>query len=188
MLSSAIDIRLSSHTHQGAFISRVIAKQYPESCKAIHLNLIPTSGPKLFSNPLLAIETTIRYLTSTFSAEDKEGFQRTQTFEKKGSGYRHIQCTKPQTLGYGFADSPVAVLAWIYEKLHDWTDAYPWTDDEVLTWVSIYWFSTAGPAANVRIYYEIVNSANSFLRPAAYIPVKLVRCPQPIPFPQNGGK
>lgn len=45
-------------------------------------------------------------------------------------------------------------MAWIYEKLHDWSDDYPWTDDEILTWVSIYWFSTAGPAASVRIYYE----------------------------------
>lgn len=25
----------------------------------------------------------------------------------------------------------------------------------VLTWVSIYWFSTAGPAASLRIYYEV---------------------------------
>jgi hypothetical protein len=55
------------------------------------------------------------------------------------------------------ADSPVGLLSWIYEKLHDWTDAYPWTDDEILTWISIYWFSTAGPAANQRIYYEMYN-------------------------------
>jgi len=27
----------------------------------------------------------------------------------------------------------------------------------VLTWVSIYWYSTAGPAASVRIYYEKVH-------------------------------
>lgn len=46
------------------------------------------------------------------------------------------------------------MLAWLYEKLHDWTDGYAWTDDEVLTWVSLYWFSTAGPAASVRLYYE----------------------------------
>lgn len=42
----------------------------------------------------------------------------------------------------------------IYEKLHDWTDAYPWTADEVITWISIYVFSTAGPAAATRLYYE----------------------------------
>ncbi len=27
-----------------------------------------------------------------------------------------------------------------------------------MTWVSIYWFSRAGPAASVRIYYEVMGS------------------------------
>jgi hypothetical protein len=40
------------------------------------------------------------------------------------------QATRPQTLGYSLADSPVGLLAWIYEKLVEWTDGYPWTDDE----------------------------------------------------------
>ena len=40
------------------------------------------------------------------------------------------QSTKPQTLGYSLADSPVGMLAWIYEKLIAWTHDYPWTDDE----------------------------------------------------------
>jgi hypothetical protein len=26
----------------------------------------------------------------------------------------------------------------------------------VLTWISIYWFSRAGPAASVRIYFEVM--------------------------------
>ena len=39
------------------------------------------------------------------------------------------QATKPQTLGYSLVE-PVALLAWIYEKLVQWTDGYPWTDDE----------------------------------------------------------
>ena len=28
----------------------------------------------------------------------------------------------------------------------------------VLTWISIYWFSRAGPAASVRIYYEYMQT------------------------------
>ena len=71
-----------------------------------------------------------------------------------GNAYMKQQETRPQTLGYGLADSPVALLTWVYDKLHLWTDGYPWSDDEVLTWVSIYQFSTAGPAASLRIYYE----------------------------------
>lgn len=39
-------------------------------------------------------------------------------------GYNAEQSTKPQTLTYVLNDSPVALLAWIYEKLHDWTDEY----------------------------------------------------------------
>ena len=46
-----------------------------------------------------------------------------------------IQGTKPQSLSYGLWDSPVALLAWIREKLDTWTDNYPWTDDELITWV-----------------------------------------------------
>lgn len=28
-------------------------------------------------------------------------------------------------------------------------------DTTVLDWISVYWFSRAGPAASVRIYYEM---------------------------------
>ncbi|KAI0098768.1 Alpha/Beta hydrolase protein [Nemania sp. FL0031] len=75
-----------------------------------------------------------------------------------------VQSTRPQTIGYGLEDSPVALLAWIYEKLVDWTDSYPWTDDEVCTWISIYWFSTAGPRAAVQLYYEVVHANNPLVQ------------------------
>jgi hypothetical protein len=47
-----------------------------------------------------------------------------------GRGYANEQSTRPQTLGYALADSPVGLLAWIYEKLIEWTDRYAWSDDE----------------------------------------------------------
>ena len=96
----------------------------------------------------------MRYLTSSFTSQEQRGFERSKWFQENGMGYFHLQTTKPQTIGFALADSPVGLLAWIYEKLHDWTDNYPWTEDEILTWVCIYIFSTAGPAASVRIYYE----------------------------------
>ena len=104
-------------------------------------------------------------------------------------GYFAEQSTKPQTLGYSLADSPVGVLAWIYEKLVAWTDSYPWSDDEgttigfvtqdttnhtrhaVLTWVSIYWFSRAGPAASLRIYYELTKSHEAINLPKTTVPI-----------------
>lgn len=96
---------------------------------------------------------------ASFSDEEYASLQRLAKFREDGAGYSHEQCTRPQTLGYGLQDSPVLLLSWILEKLHEWTDKYPWTADEILTWVSLYWFSSAGPAANVRIYYEAKHDA-----------------------------
>ena len=67
--------------------------------------------------------------TLPFSAA-KEDLARSKRFWEQGIGYMREQATKPQTLGYSLADSPVGLLAWIYEKLVGWTDGYPWTDDE----------------------------------------------------------
>ncbi|KAL1950121.1 hypothetical protein VTO73DRAFT_5244 [Trametes versicolor] len=107
--------------------------------------------PTFLSNPLLFLEM----LTAPFNATLKAQFETAQRFRTRGMGYFILQATKPQTLGYGLADSPLAVLGWIYEKLHKGVDNYPWTEDEVLEWISIYWFSRAGPGANARIYYEL---------------------------------
>ena len=117
---------------------------------ASHINLVLARAPTFTKTPLLALQHAV----TSYSHREQIGQARSAWFEREGYGYNLLQSTKPQTIGYALADSPVALLAWIYEKLHDWTDAYPWTDDEILTWVSIYWFSSAGPAASVRIYYE----------------------------------
>ncbi|KAL8763460.1 MAG: hypothetical protein Q9194_007344, partial [Teloschistes cf. exilis] len=72
--------------------------------------------------------------TSSLTPLERTGLDRTNWFTTQGMGYSSLQSTKPQTLAYSLASSPCGLLAWIYEKLHDWTDAYPWTDDEILTW------------------------------------------------------
>jgi pimeloyl-ACP methyl ester carboxylesterase len=112
----------------------------------------------------------LQYLLRQYSDKEKQGLRRTLWYLTEGSGYMMQQGTKPSTLGFSLADSPVALLAWIYEKLHDWTDDYPWTDDEILTWVSIYQFSTAGPAASLRIYYESLHSRETSFRGVRYVP------------------
>lgn len=40
------------------------------------------------------------------------------------------------------------MLAWIREKLHTWTDDYPWTADEILSWVMLY-YATSQPATHI---------------------------------------
>ena len=58
----------------------------------------------------------------------------------------------------------------------------------VLTWISIYWFSRAGPAASVRIYYEMTGGGThdtdegtkwmSVPIGASYFPVEIYQFPK----------
>jgi pimeloyl-ACP methyl ester carboxylesterase len=144
----------------GFYITRAMGLLYPDNVKASHINLIRAFPPKWTKNPWQAA----KHALVPYTEKEKQGFDRGRWFTAEGSGYNVEQRTKPQTIGYALADSPVALLAWIYEKLHDWTDSYPWTDDEILTWISIYQFSTAGANASVRIYYEAVHSPGKLLK------------------------
>ncbi|WP_022885831.1 epoxide hydrolase family protein [Glaciibacter superstes] len=76
-----------------------------------------------------------------------------------GTGYAIIQSTRPRTLGFGLADSPVGQLAWIVEKFKEWTDpAFELPEDAVdrdlmLTNVSVYWLTNTATSA-ARLYRE----------------------------------
>lgn len=144
---------------------------YPQHCRASHLNMFMGAPPSWRTHPLLALQHAI----NPYTPQELAGLQRTASVRQSGLGYFHVQSTKPKTIGYSLADSPVGLLAWIYEKLHDWTDEYAWTEEEVLTWVSIYWFSKAGPAASVRIYYEATHTKEHVLGAEIWNPhVKMV--------------
>ena len=59
-------------------------------------------------------------------------------------GYRTIQATKPQSLGYSMIDSPVGVAAWILEKFYSWSDLKDgkiektYSKDTLLTNIMVY--------------------------------------------------
>ena len=62
----------------------------------------------------------------------------------------------PSTLGYGLADSPVGMLAWILERWMHWSDnggdIYTvFTRDDLLTHATIYWTGNA-IASLIRTY------------------------------------
>ncbi|KIM78507.1 hypothetical protein PILCRDRAFT_824411 [Piloderma croceum F 1598] len=135
----------------GHFVTHKIASVYGgKHSKAWHTNFGFATPP----HPLWTPFRFLAFLITPYTPAEKAGMKRAIEWRKDGRGYFEIQSTRPQTIGYSLADSPVGLLSWIYEKLVTWTDEYPFTDDEVLTWVSIYWFSRAGPAASCRIYYE----------------------------------
>jgi pimeloyl-ACP methyl ester carboxylesterase len=138
---------------QGAVIARNIGITAP-GCKAVHVNMPigrPPQGEDAASNM-----TEKEQAAATAAAV----FQATET------GYQSIQGTKPQTLGYGLHDSPVGLLAWLTEKFWAWSDLgeddaadgadgllAAYSMDELLTNISLYWFSGC-ITSSTRLYYE----------------------------------
>jgi pimeloyl-ACP methyl ester carboxylesterase len=128
----------------GAGVSTCIGAQEPKRCTALHLN-IP---------PCLPSEAQMADLTPA----EMLSMQDMATHMRWGTGYSQEQMTRPQTIGYGLADSPVGQAAWILEKFWAWTDCdgHPenaFTRDELLDNVSLYWFSHSG-ASSARLYWE----------------------------------
>lgn len=141
----------------GYAVTRLMGARHPRHVLASHLNFVRVAeapaAPAAAPGPAGRAGRAVL----PYSEAERRGLARTAWFRRAGLGYNLEQSTRPHTIGFALADSPVALLAWVYEKLHDWTHEYPWTDDEVLTWISIYAFSTAGADASVRIYYENMN-------------------------------
>ena len=86
----------------GAIISQVMAVQAPPGLLGIHINMpgtVPTSVLRLVRNgdPVPA----------EFSKEEKAAYASLDHFYNKGFGYAAMMNTRPQTLGYALADSPV---------------------------------------------------------------------------------
>jgi len=126
----------------GFHVASDMAHADPENVAAIHLNLGGVSqARKHAADP-------------TTTAAEAHAKERSALYATDKSGYAFLQSTRPQTLAYLVTDSPVAQLAWVAEKFHEWTDPdSPVSMDDVLTAVSIYWFTkTAGSAA--RFYQD----------------------------------
>lgn len=90
--------------------------------------------------------------------EEQAALASYEYYTRVESGYARLQATRPQTLGYSLADSPVGQAAWIYEKLRNWSDCDGdpetiFTKDDVLDNVMLYWLPNTG-ASSARLYYE----------------------------------
>ena len=113
-------------------------------CIAIHTNMpIAMPTPESIADPTAAEQAALEGLIY---------------HQRWGMGYSEEQSTRPQTLGYGLVDSPVAQMAWIVEKFWAWTDCdgHPenvLTRDELLDNVMLYW-ATASGASSARLYWE----------------------------------
>jgi pimeloyl-ACP methyl ester carboxylesterase len=99
----------------------------------------------------------------SLSEADREAVDQTRAISEEGSGYLKLQSNRPQTIAYSLTDSPVGQLAWIVENFKEWTDQAAELPedavdlDQLLTNVSIYWFTATGASA-ARFLYETAHS------------------------------
>ena len=146
----------------GVWISLTIAAMHPEHMIGAHVGflLTPPAGPEEMEG---------------LSEQDMGRLNDLFAFEDRGrAGYMKIQGTRPQTLAYGLTDSPVGQLAWIAEKFQDWTSGDSVTRDQLLTAVSIFWF-TATAGSSAQLYFEMADMLPSAGKPPAI--------PPPLPVP-----
>ena len=127
----------------GAAVTTYIGLQDPSNCIGIHLTM-----------PLVAPDPSAPDLTE----REKSALGGMQHYNDWDSGYSKQQSTRPQTLGYGLADSPIGQAMWILEKFWSFTDCngHPenvLTRDELLDNIMMYWLPDAA-ASSGRLYWE----------------------------------
>ncbi|TQV97961.1 hypothetical protein V2A60_006333 [Cordyceps javanica] len=106
----------------GSFISRILAMT-SESCKGMHVNMMTIPGGE----------------------EPKDDLERAALCKAKeavdtGMAFALEQGTRPATIGLALSASPLALLAWIGEKMLAWTDQDP-PLDKILETVTLYWMT-----------------------------------------------
>jgi len=142
----------------GAGVTSWMARQRTSGLAAIHLNL-----PILFPPPPPP--------PGGYTAAEQQALDHLGKYASDASGYASIQGTRPQTLGYGLADSPVGQAMWIYEKLQGWSDnrvGEAISTDQMLDNITLYWLTDTA-ASSARLYYE--SFAKDFARMPLDLPV-----------------
>jgi pimeloyl-ACP methyl ester carboxylesterase len=129
----------------GAMVTTALAQADAEHLVGIHLNM-PVVGGEAIAQ------------AGKPTAAEQRALDVFAEHRRSGTGYSTQQATRPQTLGYGLADSPAAQCAWIVEKFHAWTDNDGHPEDAVrrerlLDNVMLSWLPNAG-ASSARMYWE----------------------------------
>ena len=128
----------------GAAVTSALAMLKPAGLAGVHMNIVsarPKNLPREEATP-----------------EERRAIAAIERYQRRENGYAMIHATKPQTLGYGLADSPVGQAMWIYEKFQSWTDCdgepeNVLTRDEMLDNIMLYWLTNSA-TSSARLYWE----------------------------------
>ena len=150
MLTLGYDRYVAQGGDWGSMVTAEIGIRNLGQCIGIHMNMpIAPANPDDMEN---------------LSEPEQAALASLQFYQEHDSGYSKQQSTRPQTLGYGLADSPMGQAAWILEKFYQWMDCdgHPEnivTRDELLDNVMMYWLPDAA-ASSARLYWESFGKGN----------------------------
>lgn len=135
---------LASGTDIGAGVATRLALKYPDSVGGIHISTVVDPPLPEGSRPLSDAEKAYQASAERWEAEE--------------GAYEHLQSTRPQTLAFALADSPVGLASWIVEKFYFWSDhgsdlLDTFALDMLIDNVMIYW-TTETIGSSVRYYYD----------------------------------
>jgi pimeloyl-ACP methyl ester carboxylesterase len=152
----------------GSWVTHALAKLAPPGLAGIHTNF-PTY---IYDPPVSAVPTPA----------EKAAVAAITAFFNDGAGYAKEMTTRPQTVGYGLADSPSGQAAWIYEKMAAWTDsdnAPEFGTAAALDDITLYWLTNTA-TSSARFYWE-----NPVIeRPSLSLPVGVSLFPHDIRGPR----
>ncbi|WP_432847624.1 epoxide hydrolase family protein [Amycolatopsis sp. CA-161197] len=100
----------------GSVVSDVLAAQKPAGLLGIHVNMPATVPPEIAK-----ILTDGGPAPAGLSTEEHAAFDSLNALYTRGSGYSAMMVTRPETVGFGLADSPAGLAAWMYDKFAAWT-------------------------------------------------------------------
>lgn len=132
----------------GAAVTTALGYMAPPSLIGIHLNMAmfqPTDEERRDATPdeQAMLDDAVRY-------------------DQQYSGYFKVQSTRPQSVGFGLADSPVGLAAWIYALFQDVSDSGAEPErvfalDDLIDDIMLYWLPNTG-ASSARLYWEAMRS------------------------------
>ena len=128
----------------GAGITTTLGYMAPPGLVGIHLNMVmfqPTDDERADATP-----------------EEQKMLDAAQRYDQRFSGYYKLQNTRPQSIGFSLADSPVGLAAWIYALFQDVSDSGSnpesvFSADAMLDDIMLYWLPNTG-ASSARLYWE----------------------------------
>jgi len=139
----------------GSPISNVMARQAPAGLLGIHVNL-PATVPSEVDAALAAGGPA----PAGSSEQERATFDALAMYRKTGgAAYFAMMTARPQAVGYGQADSPAGLAAWllVHPGFAQWTygddpEQSP-TRDDVLDDVTLYWLTNSATSSG-RLYWE----------------------------------